>query len=48
MLMGLTTTLSEGDSFPMTLTFKKAGDVTVNVEVLSLRAEGPDCAHAGQ
>jgi copper(I)-binding protein len=48
MLMGLTTTLSEGDSFPMTLTFQKAGDVTVNVEVLSLRAEGPDCAHAGQ
>lgn len=32
----------------MTLTFQKAGDVTVNVEVLSLRAEGPDCVHAGQ
>ena len=40
--------LKEGDSFPATLTFQNAGDVTINVEVLSLRAEGPDCAHAGQ
>ena len=48
MLMGLTTALKEGDSFPVTLTFEKAGEVTVNVDVLSLRAEGPDCADAGQ
>ena len=48
MLMGLTVALKEGDSFPATLTFQNAGDVTINVEVLSLRAEGPDCAHAGQ
>jgi Uncharacterized protein conserved in bacteria len=48
MLMGLTATLAEGDSFPVTLTFQNAGEVVVNVEVLSLRAEGPDCAHAGQ
>ncbi|MBA3909931.1 MAG: hypothetical protein C0524_08585 [Rhodobacter sp.] len=48
MLMGLTTALKEGDSFPVTLSFEKAGEVTVNVEVLSLRAEGPDCADAGQ
>ena len=48
MLMGLTTALKEGDSFPVTLTFEKAGEVTVNVDVLSMRAEGPDCADAGQ
>lgn len=48
MLMGLATALKEGDSFPMTLTFQTAGEVTVNVEVLSLRAKGPDCEPAGQ
>ncbi|NAZ38262.1 copper chaperone PCu(A)C [Rubellimicrobium sp. CFH 75288] len=48
MLMDLSTALKEGDSFPVTLTFEKAGEVTVNVEVLSLRAEGPDCEHAAQ
>ena len=48
MLMGLTTALKEGDSFPVTLIFEKAGEVTVNVDVLSMRAEGPDCADAGQ
>ena len=48
MLMGLTTALKEGDSFPVTLIFEKAGEVTMNVDVLSLRAEGPDCADAGQ
>ncbi|MFN4156695.1 MAG: copper chaperone PCu(A)C [Paracoccaceae bacterium] len=47
MLMGLTTALKEGDSFPVTLTFEKAVEVMVNVEVLPLRAEGPDCADAG-
>jgi copper(I)-binding protein len=48
MLMGLTTALKEGDSFPVTLTFQNAGEITVPVEVLSMRAEGPDCEHAGQ
>ncbi|MDP3193818.1 copper chaperone PCu(A)C [Tabrizicola sp.] len=48
MLMGLTTALKEGASFPVTLSFEKAGEVTVNVDVLSLRAEGPDCADAVQ
>jgi periplasmic copper chaperone A len=48
MLMGLTKALKEGDSFPVTLTFQNAGEIVVNVEVLSLRAEGPDCAHAEQ
>lgn len=46
MLMGLTSALKEGDSFPVTLTFAKAGAVTVNVEVLSLRAEEPECDDA--
>lgn len=48
MLMGLTTALKAGDTFPITLTFEKAGEVTVNVDVLPLRSEGPDCADAGQ
>jgi copper(I)-binding protein len=48
MLMGLTAALKEGDNFPVTLFFEKAGEVTVNVDVLSLRAEGPDCTDAGQ
>jgi hypothetical protein len=38
--------LAEGDSFPVTLSFQNAGEVVVNVEVLSLRAEGPDCDDA--
>lgn len=48
MLMGLTEALKVGDNFPMTLTFQNAGDVTINVEVLSIRAEGPDCETDGQ
>lgn len=43
MLMGLAAALKEGDRFPVTLTFQKAGEVTVSVDVLPLRAEGPDC-----
>lgn len=48
MLMGLASALKEGDRFPVTLTFMNAGDVTVDVDVLSLRAEGPACGDAGQ
>ncbi len=48
MLMGLSAALKAGDRFPMTLTFERAGEVTINVDVLPLRAEGPDCADAGQ
>jgi copper(I)-binding protein len=33
MLIGLTTKLEAGQSFPMTLTFEKAGDVAVEVKV---------------
>lgn len=43
MLMGLTAALAEGDSFPITLAFERAGAVTVDVEVVSMRAEGPSC-----
>jgi copper(I)-binding protein len=43
MLMGLTAALKEGESFPVTLTFERAGEVTVDVEVVSMRAEGPSC-----
>lgn len=48
MLTGLTEGLKEGGSFPVTLTFQNAGEVMVEVEVLSMRAEGPACEHAGQ
>lgn len=34
MIAGLKGPLNEGDSFPLTLTFEKAGDVTVNVMVM--------------
>jgi len=46
MLTGLTAALKEGNSFPVALTFQNAGEIVVNVEVLSLRAEGPDCEDA--
>lgn len=46
MLMELAAALKEGDSFPMTLTFEKAGEVTVNVDVLALTAEKPECGDA--
>ena len=32
MLMGLTNAFKEGDSFPVTMTFEKAGEVTVTVD----------------
>ena len=44
MLMGLTAPLKKDASFPLTLTFATAGEVTVPVEVLALGATGPDCA----
>ncbi|WP_136653049.1 copper chaperone PCu(A)C [Paracoccus aeridis] len=43
MLMGLTEALEEGASFPVTLTLEEAGDLTVLAEVLSMRAEAPEC-----
>ncbi|TBN43675.1 copper chaperone PCu(A)C [Paracoccus subflavus] len=43
MLMGLTGPLEEGATFPVTLTFATAGEITIPVQVLSMRAEGPEC-----
>ena len=41
MLVGLTSPLKEGDSFPLTLTFRKAGPVTVSVLI-----EGAAAVHS--
>lgn len=40
MLMGLKAPLKQGDKFPLKLTFEKAGEVTVTVNV-----EGPAASH---
>jgi periplasmic copper chaperone A len=39
MFIGLNKTLKAGDSFPMTLKFEKAGDVKVDVKVMTQRAD---------
>lgn len=41
MLMGLQDKLSEGTTLPMTLSFENAGEITVEVSVLGIAAEGP-------
>jgi copper(I)-binding protein len=46
MLMGLTQALKKGDSFPLTLTFETAGEVTVTVDVLGMGAKGAECPDA--
>lgn len=43
MLNDLTTALDEGTTFPATLTFEAAGDVTIDVEVVGLAGTGPAC-----
>lgn len=40
MFMGLTAPLEEGESFPLTLTFENAGDITVEVVVQKAGAMG--------
>ena len=42
MLMQLTQRLKEGTSFPLTLTFETAGEITVEVPVLGIAATGPE------
>lgn len=42
MLIGLKTPLKEGDSFPMTLSFQKAGQTTVQVHVSGNAAKSAD------
>jgi hypothetical protein len=41
MLLGLTTPLKKGESFPLTLSFQKAGPVTVSVLI-----EGAAATHS--
>ncbi|MEQ8651261.1 MAG: copper chaperone PCu(A)C [Kiloniellales bacterium] len=45
MLIGLKAPLKQGESFPLTLTFKQAGEVTVTVTVDSVGAMGPAKTH---
>jgi copper(I)-binding protein len=45
MLMGLREKLVKGESFPITLRFEVAGDMSVDVPVLGIAASGPE---AGQ
>lgn len=42
MLMGLAGKLEEGSNFPLTLTFESAGEIAVEVPVLSVGAGGPE------
>ena len=42
MLMGLADKLDEGAEFPLTLTFERAGTITVTVPVLGVAAKGPE------
>ncbi len=45
MLIGLRAPLKEGETFPLTLTFDKAGTITVPVTVGSIAARGPGMKH---
>jgi copper(I)-binding protein len=47
MLMGLKERLKKGDSFPVTLIFEKAGDITAQVAVLGVGAMGPEAMERG-
>ena len=43
MLMDLTEALVDGQTFPVTLTFEKAGEVTVDTQILPMRAKEAQC-----
>ncbi len=45
MLMGLAAPLKEGETFPLTLTFERAGPVEVQVTVRGVGAMGPGGGH---
>jgi copper(I)-binding protein len=45
MLMGLTAPLKEGATFPLTLRFEKAGEITLTVSVLKVGDKGPADPH---
>ena len=42
MLMRLQEAMTEGESFPLTLTFSDGGEVTVDVPILGIAARGPE------
>ncbi|MET4130528.1 copper chaperone PCu(A)C [Roseovarius sp. MBR-6] len=42
MLMGLAAKLEEGGTFPLTLRFEEAGEMTVEMPILGVAAAGPD------
>jgi copper(I)-binding protein len=42
MLMGLAGKLEEGGTFPLTLRFEEAGEMTVEMPILGVAAVGPD------
>lgn len=44
MLMALNEKLEEGSTFPLTLTFEDAGEISVEVPVLGIAATGPERA----
>lgn len=48
MLIGLKQPLKEGEKFPLTLTFEKAGSVSVEVAVESVGAGTPEPSHMGE
>ena len=49
MFMGLKRQLRQGERFPVTLRFQRAGNVTVQVSVQSVMSSGPmDSGHAGR
>ena len=41
MIIGLTTPLTQGDKFPVTLKFEKAGEITVSFDVRAMGAPAP-------
>lgn len=47
MLMGLQQVLEEGHSFPLTLTFEKAGEVEIEVGIAGTSAKEAPCAQTG-
>lgn len=47
MLMGLSAALAEGESFPLTMTFEKAGEVTIEVGIAAMNGRGPACRTDG-
>ena len=45
MLMGLKAQLKKGATLPLSLTFEKAGTVTIGVKIMGMGAKGMDAMH---